>query len=557
MLNCLLMLRRHARFFLLLTLWTVVCPAAARPKLVFLLVIDQFRADYLERFRPDFVPGGFNRLLTRGAVFANTNYDYASTSTAPGHATISTGAIPAAHGIISNRWYDRERKNHVTSVSDSNYKLVGVKSTAPGASPRNLVGSSLADEIRLASGGKSQVVGISLKDRSAILLAGKRPTAVFWFEPTTGRVVTSTYYGDALPAWSEEFNQKYGLANFPGREWRPLAAPPSASPLAIIQRLSPPVAEQQTGVDPDGSPFASESVLELARRAMREYKLGRGPATDFLSVSLSSNDYLGHYAGPDSPLVREMTLRTDRMLAEFFSFLDEQVGPGSFLLAFSADHGVAPLPEVLRERGMEGGRVSSKEVVTAIEEALAKAYGSAASEKWFVYDQALTELPDLYLNPTLLEKYKVGAEEVSHRAGVAALSVPGILAYFTAGQIAHGPISTVLARRVANSYFPGRSGDLLVVSKPFYHWSPSSGRGTSHGSPWSYDTHVPLIFMGSGFRPGVYQTPATPADLAPTVAAVLGINPPAVATGRALAEAFVVPVTEGNRQKAAGFGSKR
>ena len=208
--------------------------AEARPRLVVVLIIDQFRADYLEKFRGDFVPGGFARLLRHGAVFANTHYDYSGTETAPGHASISTGAVPAAHGIIGNLWYDRALKKSVTSVEDAAYKFVGVDKS-PGASPHSLLGTALADEVRMAFRGES--VAVSLKDRSAILPGGKHPTAVFWFDdPGSEKAVTSTYYMDRLPAWVEDFNQKYALSQYVGKEWRALNAHPDEPALAVIAK---------------------------------------------------------------------------------------------------------------------------------------------------------------------------------------------------------------------------------------------------------------------------------------------------------------------------------
>lgn len=522
--------------------WVVAKDAVSRPRLVVLLIVDQFRADYLERFRAEFVPGGFRRLLERGAVFANTQYDYAVTETAPGHATLAAGTTPAYHGIVGNEWWDRGKNRRVSSIEDANYKLVGVESKGPGASPRSLLTTTLGDELRLATSDRARVVGISLKDRSAIMTAGKHPTAAFWINQRAWRAVTSSYYRDKLPDWVVDFNEKFALNKLVGREWRALGAFPGAAPLAVIREAAP--TSEQSGVGPDGTPWANEAVLELARRAIQAYKLGQGPATDFLSVSLSANDYTGHSFGPDSELIHDITLRTDLMLADFLRFLDEQVGPGGFLVAFSSDHGVSPLPEVLREKQIEAGRIRWQDVNEAIETALRKAYGSAPDEKWVDW----TDLPNVYLNHQLMEKHKLSAEEVARRAGEAALEVPGMLNFFTASQIEQIACCSrhdMVARRVVNSFFAGRSGDLMLVWKPFYHKALSSGRGTNHSSPWSYDTRVPLIFVGPGFRPGVYETPATPADLAPTLAAILNINPPAAATGRVLTEALATQPQKG------------
>ncbi len=547
------MLRRRSLVLFLLFLWTATAFAATRPKLVFLLVIDQFRADYLERFRADFVPGGFNRLLANGAVFTNANYDYSLTETAPGHATIATGANPSSHGIVANEWLDRAENRRVTSVEDSDFKLIGIDPPDLGASPRRLMGTTLADEIRLASGGKAKVVGISMKDRAAILPAGKNPTAVFWMDSgsakreaavLTGRVVTSTYYMDALPAWVSEFNQKFSLAGLQGREWRALGAPESSAPLVVIKKLG--IGNPEVG--PTASPFANEELFELAKRAAKEYKLGTGATTDFLSLSLSANDYIGHAVGPDSPLVRDMVLRTDRMLAEFLRFLDQQTGPGAIVMAMTADHGVAPAPEKLKAERYDAGRVNPADIAGPLEKALRIRYGSAADEKWV--ESGGDDIPNVKLNRSLIEKYHTSADEAARCAGEAAKQVPGVYAYFTASQLSGARSDgSVVARRAANSFFPERSGDLFLVWKPFYIRN-YSGIGASHGTPWSYDTHVPIILLGPGIRPGVYQSPAAPTDIAVTLAALLGINAPSVSTGRVLTEALAPERKESNGPRA-------
>jgi len=522
-----LVVARRLSFFLLL--FVLHLGAATRPKLVVVLVIDQFRADYLEKFRADFVPGGFNRLLRQGAVFVNTNYNYSGTETAPGHATISTGAVPAAHGIVGNYWYDRKQKKLVPSIEDVAYKIVGVEAKGPGASPRNLIGTTLGDEMRLALGG--QAVAVSLKDRAAILPGGKNPTAVFWLDNVnTGRAVTSTYYMDQLPAWVEEFNQKYALGLYTGKEWKALNAKPTDAPLSVIGK---PSATSATG--PASSPFGNDAVIELARRVVKEYKLGQGRTTDFLSVSLSSNDFVGHYYGPDSPQVADITRRTDRILADFFVYLDKSVGPGDWTMAFTAHHGAGPNPEVLKKQRFDAGRIQGNEVTDPIEAALRNAYESTAEEKWV----AAQDLPDLYLDHDVAAKYRVSLEDAARRACQAARAVRGVYDCYTPGQLATNPSGGALGR-AANSYRPGRSGDLLVIFSPFWI-RDFPNLAANHGTPWSYDTHVPLIFMGPGFKSGVFQTPSTPADLAVTLAALLGINPPAVATGRVLDVALAPP----------------
>jgi predicted AlkP superfamily pyrophosphatase or phosphodiesterase len=508
--------------------------AAAKPKLVVLLVIDQFRADYLERFRSGFGPGGFNRLLNRGAVFTNCNYDYAATETAPGHATLATGALPSAHGIINNEWFDRTRNARLALVEDPDHQVVGIPAAKNGGSPRNLLGGTIADQIRMAGEGRAQAVAVSLKERSAVLPAGKNPTAVFWIDQQYGGFATSTYYMKELPPWVAELNKKYNLKQFEGRPWRALGAKDTDPPLTTVggpdRGFSP---SPPTLVARDGSPESLEMLMALAHGALTAYKLGRGEATDFFSLSISQNDYVGHSVGPDHPLVRDIALRADRALAAFFARLDKEVGPGAWLVAFSADHGVAPLPEVMNTRSVESGRLRWQDVEKKLEDALRAAYGG--NDQWVSY----VDLPNIYLNYATLAARKVALDDAAHRAGRAAMELPGVLQYFTGPQLAAGGGHSQAARRVANSYFAGRSGDVVLLWKPFFQKALSHGKGSNHSSPYSYDTHVPLIFMGPGVKPGLYHAPVSTTDLAPTLAAILGINPPPVATGRALAEAMV------------------
>ncbi len=515
------------RLLLILSLFTMV--AEARPKLVFLLIIDQFRADYLERFRADFVPGGFARLLRQGAVFTNTYYDYSGTETAPGHATIATGANPATHGIIGNDWYDRSQKKIVPAVQDPATRLVGVD-RSPGSSPRNLIGTALADEVRMAFDGK--VVAVSIKDRAAILPGGKNPNAVFWLDEPTGKAVTSSYYMDRLPEWVERFNDEHSLISKVGQEWRALNAKPGDPPLGVIAKPG-----TRGGATLFASPFGNETVMAVARRALREYKLGQGQTTDFLSISLSSNDYVGHNFGPESPQVVDITRRTDRLLAAFFAELDRTVGAGNWVVAFTADHGVAPNPELLKKQRIDAGRFKGSEITDPMEAALRTAFGGTGDEKWVIAQ----DLPNIYLNHELVVNHRTTAEGAAQLACQATAGVPGVHACFTAGQLAAGRGPSWLGLRAANSYFSGRSGEITVIFSPFWV-RDYPNLVANHGTVWNFDRHVPLILMGPGIKPGVYRAESSPTDLAVTLAALLGVNPPAVATGKIL-DVALTPVT--------------
>ncbi len=351
--------QRLINLFLALTLFWPVLPFprsqdqiqgtgfVARPKLILVLVIDQFRYDYLVRFRPQFVERGFNLLLS-GANFVNCRYDYATTATCPGHASLFTGAYPNIHGIIGNDWYDSSRGRKVYCVEDPDTKLVG-GTVGPGFSPRNLVGSTIGDELRIATDFQSKVIAIALKDRASVVPGGHTANAAYWYDAPTGDFVTSTYYMQAPPAWAARFNDAHPAQPYCGKPWQALPGTPGAGGKTLKQFNA-----EANEPCPDGkfldwlanTPFMNEIELAFAREAIRNEHLGRGPATDLLAVSLSVNDYVGHAFGPYSAEVADTTIRTDRYLADFFNDLDQLVGLDNVWIALAADHGVAPNPKV-------------------------------------------------------------------------------------------------------------------------------------------------------------------------------------------------------------------
>lgn len=492
---------------------------AARPRLIVVVVIDQFRADYLIRFRERFGSGGFNRLLRHGAVFSSCFYPYYNTETAPGHATLATGTTPNRHGIAANSWYDFDLKKVVEAVEDQSAPEVGAPSRIAGVSPRPLVGTTLADELRLATQGEAKVFGVALKDRAAVLSTGHAASGAYWYNAGTGTFVTSRYYRDQLPEWVTAFNQKRGGASYFGKEWK--------AGSRVLGRLG------SGGGQPDArffgelrySPFGNDLVVDFARELVVQEKLGADAVTDFLFVGFSANDYVGHRWGPYSEETADMTLRTDAQLAALMSFLDKQVGAGSYWLALSADHGVAPTLEQSRERGIEAVGVEPPAIRKAVHEALAARWDE---EKW------LTAGDEIVFDPETLARRGLGVAQAAEVAGQVLARTKGILGYVAGNESFQLPPTVVDAVRL--STFAGRSPDVKVVIEPFAVPYASRG-GTGHGTAYSYDTHVPLILYGSAFAPDVYLERVTPADLAPTLAAALGISPPALADGRVLAQA--------------------
>jgi len=507
-----------------------------RPKLVLVVVIDQFRFDYLVRFRSQFVEGGFNLLLNGGANFVDCRYDDATTETGPGHASLFTGAYGNVNGIIENEWYDRSLHREMNCVGDSDTKLVGVaegKAVGGGMSPRNLIGSTFGDELRAADNFQSKVIGISLKDRAAILPGGHTANAAYWYDAMTGHFISSTYYLPSLPSWVAQFNDQEPTKPYCGKSWQALPETPGADGMTLKAALP------SGGPCPDpkflswmlGTPFMNEVELNFAREAIKAEHLGQGQATDLLAVSLSVNDYIGHAFGPYSPQVADTTLRTDRYLNNFFQDLNKTIGLDNVWIVLSADHGVAPNPRFVVDHKLGMGMFTNGPVKAKVEQALTAAFGE---DHWVESASGVC----IYLNLTALKSHHVERAKAESVAAEAALTVPGIEAAFTRTQFLTGalPISP-LARKAAHSFNPQRSGDVFLVTSP-YAVATNSEISTTHGTSWSYDSQVPLILWGSAFKPGVYATPCEPVDLAATLSAALGLTQPSGSEGRPLVEAI-------------------
>jgi predicted AlkP superfamily pyrophosphatase or phosphodiesterase len=487
-----------------------VAAAPRKPKLVLAIVVDQFRYDYLTRFRADYT-SGLDKLLQDGAVFTGATLDHFPAVTAIGHSTFLSGATPSESGIVGNEWYAREEHRTVTSVSDSGTELVGAK--GEGSSPRRLLVSTIGDELKIADAGKSRVIGISLKDRAAILPAGHMANGAYWFDNTTGNFVSSTYYFSELPGWVKDFNQSHPADKYAGAAWLNHSMP------MVPKQLYPALA---------ASPFGNELIEAFAERALDAEQLGKHDVPDMLTVSFSSNDYVGHQAGPDSPEVREMSIRTDKLLGRLFQEVDRQVGMANVLVVLTADHGVAPVPEINTARKMPGGRIPQPTFTQAVERALDERFGMAhwvlAGFEGF-----------LYLDRSAMAEKKLDLAEVDRVAAQALLAIPHVYRVYTREQLIAGVPNDAVGRRVENGFYPKRSADLEVLLEPYWLFA---GSGTSHGEPFSYDTHIPLIFMGAGIRAGQYTEPVVMNDVAPTLAVILQVEPPAGSVGRALSEIF-------------------
>lgn len=512
---------------------STVSTAIVRPKLVLVLVIDQFRYDYLVRFRPYFVRGGFNRLLEGGANFIDCKYDYATTATCPGHASLFTGAYPNIHGIIGNDWFDSRRGRRVYCVEDPETQLVG-GTVGPGFSPRKLMGDTIGDELHLATDFKSKVIAISLKDRASVIPGGHTANAAYWYDGLTGHFVTSTYYMKSLPDWVAAYDSPPPAKAYCGRNWTALPETPYQGG-KLLKEFTPTRGEACPDTKFIGwltvTPFMNQIELNFALDAIQSEHLGQGPTTDLLAVSLSVNDYIGHAFGPYSPQVADVTLETDRYLADFFQKLDQLVGLDNVWIALSADHGVAPTPAFSVEHHLSGPKAPPLAVEAAVEKAMSQAYGQ---DRWVMDVDEFS----ISLNALTLARHKVDPAQAQEIAAHAASSVPGIRAAFTRTQLIEGPLPDLpLARKASNSFNEKRSGDVFLVPDPYAATLPPA-RTSEHGAPWNYDAQVPLILWGKAFKPGTYANPCQPIDLAPTLAAALQLTQPSGAQGSPLVVAL-------------------
>src|SRR5580692_4600475 len=337
------------------------------PKLVIAIVIDQFRYDYLTRFHSEYT-GGFKRFFEHGAVFTNAHYEHVPTVTAVGHSTFLSGATPAMSGIIGNEWWDRASKKRVSSVSDDGCTLLGA--TGEGSSPKRMLQSTLGDEMKM-SGKGGKVVGVSIKDRAAILPSGHMANGAYWFDGKTGNFVSSTYYFDALPEWVTQFNASRPGNQYVGKTWmgKTMASTPDAKFYAAL----------------DATPFGNELILQFAEKAIVAEKLGTGSKVDLLTVSFSANDYVGHALGPDSDEAHDMALRVDKLVGELIRAGEAQAGVGRVLVVLTADHGVSPVPELNQKRKMPGGRFDEKNELDTVEKVLTARFGAAPGGKWIQY----------------------------------------------------------------------------------------------------------------------------------------------------------------------------
>ncbi len=527
-------------------------PPERRVKLAVLVVFDQMRGDYLERWRPLFGPDGFARLQRDGAWFTHCHYPYGVTTTGPGHASMLTGACADVHGIVNNSWV--EARVEAYCAGDSRYHFVpGTKPAKAknAGTPERLRSETVADVLKEVHGAKAKVFGLSLKDRSAILPTGRRPDGAYWFEG--GTFGTSTYYADRVHPWVERFNGSKFADQWKGKDWtrfRPdidytLWSGPDdvrGEGVGAAQGVTFPHPTTRDAKYYEAvvcSPFGNDLLLQLAKTCVSAERLGTRDAPDLLVVSFSSNDLIGHTWGPDSHEVLDVTLRSDALMAELLAFLDAKVGKGRYLLGLTADHGVCPLPEVSAASGVapDAKRVKGTDLKARIDKHLTEKFRSPkqADGKDSNWAESII-FPWVRLNQALIDLSGRTRAEIATEAARCLTEEPklNVMRTFTQAELAGTfPDSDVIANRMKRSFDPSRCGDLAVVLEPY---SIPAGLAATHGAPFDYDTHVPLLVYGPGIRGGERSEPTTPQALASIFAKWLEVRRPKDA-------AFPVPAT--------------
>ncbi|MCJ8210588.1 alkaline phosphatase family protein [Mucilaginibacter sp. RS28] len=516
-----------------------------RPKLVVGIVIDQMRWDYLYRYYDRYQAGGFKRMLNEGFTCENTQIDYLPTETAPGHSCIYTGSVPAIHGIAANEFIIQATGKQIYCTDDSAINGVGTTSIAGKMSPRNLQATTITDQLRLATNFRSKVIGIALKDRASILPAGHTPTGAYWFDDTSGNWITSTYYTNDLPAWVKGFNEGTTLKNYLSKQWTTLypaetyvqstadnspyegkyrgeTAPVFPHDLAAISRNNFYGAIRS-------SPFGISFTLDFARTAIENEQLGKHPETDFLAVSLSSTDYVGHQFGPNSMEVEDIYLRLDKDLAAFFSYLDAKVGKGNYTAFLTADHGAAHNPKFLMDHEMPAGYFNPIAVAKELNAMLEKKYDA----KNLVLEIGSYEVN---LNNPLIEEKKLNADVIKFDVINYLQKLPGVLYVVDCQKAQMAAVPEWIRTRIINGYNPEHSGSIIVILKSGFYGGAMNATGTTHGTWSPYDTHIPLLFMGWGVQHGSLNRETHMTDISATLAALLHIQVPSGCIGQPIPE---------------------
>lgn len=520
-----------------------------KPKLVVGVVVDQMRWDYLYRYYDRYQEDGFKRLLKEGFSSENTNIDYVPTFTAIGHSTLYTGSVPAIHGIAGNDFIIQATGQSMYCTQDDSVQGVGGQGKVGQQSPRNLLSSTITDQLKLATNFQSKVIGISIKDRGGILPAGHFANAAYWYDGQSGHWITSTYYMQDLPKWVKSFNKSGKVDQYYSKGWNTLydidtyvLSNPDDSPYegkfagenkAVFPRNLKKL-KKEGGYDLiKATPFGNSLTLDFAKAAIEAENLGDNPneVTDFLAVSLSSTDYIGHQFGIESVEIEDTYLRLDQDLADFMAYLDNKVGKGNYTLFLSADHGAANNPKYYQDKKGNAGYFSSSKVRSALNEILQKDFGQ---------ENLIISLSNyqVHLDNKLIQAKDLDEMAIRDRIVVELKKVDGIAFVTDMDKASSSTIPLQIKERIINGYNLKRSGIIQYILEPQWYSGTMDGTGTTHGTWGSYDAHIPAVFMGWGVKPGKTARPTNMTDIAPTIAEILKIEVPNGNIGTPIFEAL-------------------
>lgn len=513
-----------------------------RPKLVVGLVVDQMRWDYLYRYYNRYSNGGFKRMVNEGFSAENTFIPYTPTYTACGHSSIYTGSVPAINGIIGNDWYDPQLKRGVYCAEDTTVKTVGSDTRAGLMSPKNLLTTTITDELRLATNFKSKVIGISLKDRGSILPAGHSANAAYWFDGGTGDWISSTHYMTQLPSWIVDYNKLKMADKYFEKNWNTLY------PIETYDQSTTDNKEyegksrgEQTPTFPHpfklyagknyemikSSPYGNTMTLELAKLAISSENLGQEGSTDFLAVSCSATDYVGHQYGPNSIEAEDTYLRLDKDLEQFFNYLDAKIGKGNYLVFLSADHGAAHVPGFMTENKLPGGLFNDSPII--------KSLNTTIEEKFKVKKAIITSTnSQFYFNHQAIKEANADFDSIKALAIETLKEQDGVMDAVDLTKLASSTLPEPIKKAITNGYNARRSGDIYYILKSNYFEGGKTG--TTHGAWFPYDSHIPCVFMGWNVKPGKTNKTHYMTDIAATVAAMLHIQMPSGCIGEPITE---------------------
>lgn len=516
-----------------------------KPKLVVGIMVDQMRWDYINKFKAHFASSnGFLRLVNEGATCDFTMIPYVPTVTAVGHASVYTGSVPALNGITGNNWFDNFSQKSVYCVDDNTVNSVGIENSAAGKmSPANLWTTTIGDELKIATNFKSKVIGLSIKDRGAILPAGHSADGAFWYDSKTGNFISSTYYAAQLPTWVSNYNNQHRVDSLYTKGWNLSLAKAiyeancdqdqndyESTPLGKEQKVFPYSLSQFIGKDYGkiaSTPLGNTLLADLAEQAIINEKMGQDDITDLLAISFSSPDYIGHSFGPDSWETMDGYIKLDATLAKLFAVLDKQVGKNNYTVFLTADHAVAHVPGFSKKHQLPGGSIS--------EEQLKKDLGNYIASKGFDAKLISTIREyNVHFNGTLMETLGIERARLVQLCKQFLEKQSDILQVVDARNAATAPLPATLRERIANGFNAQRAGDLFIVTKSGY--VDGYATGTSHGVLYNYDAHIPLLFWGKGIQHKVVNTPTYMTDIAPTITTLLGIQMPSGAIGKPIVE---------------------